>query len=199
VSPARAGLAAVGVVLAAAAMAVAGCGMPLSDGAEPLPAELAELAPLPQQESAIAAPTQVTDLAWVKGDRLRLAPREVMATDTATQAAAALAAVIAGPNPDELARGLSTEVPPDLLATLILEGNSAIVDLQGSGDGPGTGNVTLGTAQLALAVLLVPGVDSVTFTVQGVPAEVPRGDGKVRPGPVTLVDYAALLGGRGTR
>lgn len=197
-SPARVGLAAVGVGLAGL-MAVAGCGMPLSDGAEPLPAELAELAPLPQQESAIAAPTQVTDLAWVKGDRLRLAPREVMATDTATQAAAALAAVIAGPNPDELARGLSTEVPPDLLATLILEGNSAIVDLQGSGDGSGTGDVTLGTAQLALAVLLVPGVDSVTFTVEGAPAEVPRGDGRVRPGPVTLVDYASLLGGRGTR
>ena len=89
-SPARARLASSAVLLAA--LTLAGCGMPLSDGAEPLPAELAELAPLPQQDSAIAAPTQVTDLAWVKGDVLRLAPREVLATDPATQAAAALAA-----------------------------------------------------------------------------------------------------------
>lgn len=192
----RAALAVAGVALAASLPA---CGLPLSDGAEPLPPELAELAPLPQQESAIASPTQVTDLAWVKGGRLRLAPREVMATDRATQAAAALAAVIAGPDERELARGLSTEVPPDLLATLILDGSRAVVDLQGPGDGPGTGNVTLGTAQLALAVLLVPGVDSVTFTVQGVPAEVPRADGTVRPGPVTLDDYVSLLGPRGKR
>jgi len=186
-------------VAAVVLVAAAGCGVPTTDGPQPLPSEVAALAPDVQGDVPSATPTRLTDLAWVKGHRLRLSPRTVLASDTASQASAALAAVIAGPSPAEQARGLSTEVPPDLVATLVLEGKSAIVDLRGPNDRAASGNVTLATAQLALAVLLVPGVDSVTFTVEGTPADVPRADGKVRPGPVTLVDYASLLAGRQKR
>lgn len=173
--------------------AVAGCGVPTTDGAQPLPTDLAELAPVQQEQGAVSTPTRVTDLAWVRHGRLRLSPRAVAASDASTQAAAALSAAIAGPTTEELSRGLATEIPPDLQASLALDGTEAVVDLRGPSDAVGGGNVTLATAQLALAVLLVPGVDAVTFTVEGVPAEVPRADGRVRSGPVTLADYATLL------
>lgn len=182
-----------------AALLLAGCGVPETNGAVALPSDLAELAPAQQPQAELATPSRVTDLAWVKGSRIRLSPRAVAASDAATQAASALAAAIAGPTEEELARGLSTEIPPDLQASLVLEGTDAIVDLRGPSDAIGGTNVTLATAQLALAVLLVPGVDSVTFTIEGAPAEVPRADGRVRTGPVTLADYASLLDGRSKR
>lgn len=187
------------VAAAVTAFVLAGCGVPETDGAMALPADLAELAPVQPQEAELAAPTRVTDLAWVRGSRVRLSPRSVAASDAATQAAAALSAAIAGPTKEELARGLSTEIPPDLQASLVLEGTDAVVDLRGPSDAVGGGNVTLATAQLALAVLLVPGIDAVTFTVEGVPAEVPLADGRVRTGPVTLADYATLLDRRSKR
>jgi hypothetical protein len=179
-------------LLLAAAAVTSGCGVPSSDGPQPLPSELAELAPHLQESAAATAQNVLTQLAWVKGDAIRLSPRAVTADDVASQAAAALDAVIAGPSEAELARGLSTEVRPDLVASLVMEGGGAIVDLPFS-----PGDVRLATAQLALAVLLVPGVESVTFTIDGVPADVPRADGKVRPGPVTLDDYASLVRPKG--
>ncbi|MDH4158845.1 MAG: GerMN domain-containing protein [Actinomycetota bacterium] len=182
-----------GLLVATLAVVTAACGVPSTDGPEPLPSELAELAPQPQDSAVVAAETVDTDLAWVKGDRIRLAPREVTATDVASQASAALEAVIAGPTDAEQALGLSTEVRPDLVASLLIEGDGAIIDLQ-SGSSPG--DATLATAQLALSVLLVPGVESVTFTIAGRPAEVPRADGKVRSGPVTVDDYASLVRAR---
>jgi hypothetical protein len=184
---------AAGLLSVALAVVTTACGVPSTDGPQPLPSELAELAPQPQESAAVVAATVDTDLAWVKGDRIRLFPREVTADDVASQASAALEAVIAGPIDVEQALGLSTEVRPDLVASLVMEGDGAIIDLQ-TASGPG--DVTLATAQLALSVLLVPGVESVTFTVAGVPAEVARADGKVRPGPVTLRDYASLVGSR---
>lgn len=179
------GMVVLGVLLGA-------CGVPTTDGVQALPAELVELASANQPEMSLVAPTQSTDLAWVHGRRLRLSPRAVSASDTATQAAAALAAAIAGPTAAEVARGLSTEVPPDLEASLVVEGGSATIELPA----PTTiisSNVTVATAQLALAVLLVPGIERVTFTVGGVPAEVPLADGTVESGPLTLADFTPLL------
>jgi hypothetical protein len=188
-APCRAAL-----LLASVVVATSSCGVPATDGPQPLPSELAELAPQLQESATPATRSVSTQLAWVKGDAIRLSQRTVTADDVASQAAAALDAVIAGPSDAELARGLSTEVRPDLVASLVLEGGSAIVDLQASG---GPGDARLATAQLALAVLLVPGVDSVTFTIDGVPADVPRADGKVGPGPVTLADYATMVRPKG--
>jgi hypothetical protein len=183
-------LAAASLLAAGLAAGLAACGVPSTDGPQPLPSELAELAPEPLDSAATLAGTVDTDLAWVRRDHIRLSPREVTADDVASQASAALDALIAGPTEAEQALGLSTEVRPDLVASLVMEGDAAIIDL-GSTSSPG--DAPLATAQLAVSVLLVPGVESVTFTVAGVPAEVARADGKVRPGRVTLADYAALV------
>lgn len=179
-----------------AALLLTGCGVPTTNGVQPLPAELAGLAVGEHPEVALAAPAELTDLAWVHGDGLRLSSRAVSASDTATRASAALAAAIAGPTSAEVARGLSTEIPPDLEASLVVDGGSATIELPAPS--PISSNVTLATAQLALAVLLVPGIEQVTFTIGGVPAEVPLPDGTVGSGPVMLSDFTSLLDRRPT-
>jgi spore germination protein GerM len=56
------------------------------------------------------------------------------------------------------------------------------------------GEQLLAVAQLVCTLTARPGVGPVSFTLEGSPVDVPRGDGSLTSDPVSRDDYAGLLG-----
>jgi len=105
-----------------------------------------------------------------------------------------LAALLAGPTLDERLRGLTTAAPigakvsgtnyPQQLVTVALD------DTQTSSLRT---DEVLGYAQLVATLTQLRQISRVEFERNGEPVSVPRADGSLNSGPLTLRDYASLL------
>ncbi|HEY3674110.1 MAG TPA: GerMN domain-containing protein [Acidimicrobiia bacterium] len=97
-----------------------------------------------------------------------------------------------GPTAAEADAGLRTLLPPEVTVDAVrIADGVATVELSGVGAAQSAGDErALAIAQLVYSVTAVPGVDRVQFEVDGDPAEVPRGDGRLTSRPVTRDDYA---------
>jgi hypothetical protein len=82
---------------------------------------------------------------------------------------------------------------PPIVRTVRLEAGTAHVDLQPSVADLGGQEQLLAVAQLVCTLTGRPGVGQVSFTLDGAPVDVPRGDGSLTNEPVSRDDYAALL------
>jgi spore germination protein GerM len=105
--------------------------------------------------------------------------RRTASGDAAGSARAALAALAAGPSPDEAARGLASEVPADLGVRDVRFADGRLdVDLGASfADGGGTASM-LGRLHQVLYTLTQPSpVDRVALYLEGVPLTVLGGEG----------------------
>ena len=177
-------------LLAAALLAsLVGCGVPSSDGPEPLSPDIDLLGPLPTPTETEAETVKVK-VAWVSGKDLRLVDRSVVAEGRQGRVDSALTALVGGPDSSEQSRGLTTLVPPDTILDPELERHRTTVDLTLATT---AANQQLAVGQIALTVLAVPGVRSVRFTVAGSPVSVPLPDGSRSKGPVKRHDYVKVL------
>lgn len=166
------------------------CGVPPSDGAQPVESEIAALL---DRASTEASPGEVdVVVAWVRGDQLIEATRQVSAETRQEQLDAALAALLGGPTTDEQRGGLTTLLPPDLGVDGVVEGGRVVLDLTAA-SALEPGGVPLAVGQAALTGLGVPGVRRVVFAVDGEPTPVPLPDGGTTR-VVRAADYRTVTG-----
>ena len=180
-------------VSAVAILAAAACGVPSSDGPQPLASDFDAIGPQPtvSESNTQSANTARVGVAWVHGKKLRLVDRSVVANSRQSRVDAALNALVGGPDASEQARGFTTSVPPDTVLRPNLVGRRAVVDVTLVSLPPA--NQPLAFGQVAVTVLNIRGVRSVTFTVDGSPVPVPLPNGSKSHGPVTKRDYRKVV------
>lgn len=192
--------AALAVVVAVAALAGVGCGVPGSSSPEVIqerdvPFQL--LAPT----ASVTSTTQPGSVATARATiylidadgRLVSAEREVKYPATVARAVEAL---LQGPTEDETGR----------LSTSITSGTH-LLDLDGPTDGLVTVDLSeellditgrqqiLALAQVVYTVTALPNVERVLFRIDGERREVPNGDGKLTSSPLGRGSYRALVTG----
>jgi hypothetical protein len=130
------------------------------------------------------------DVYLVSGDRLVASSRS---TDASPTAVSALRALIVGPTTADDQLGIGTAIPPATrLVAVARDAEMLDIDLSrefmsSASDG------SLAVGQLVLTATSLPGIERIRFRIDGMPVEVPTGDGALAHGPVTRDDYANLL------
>jgi spore germination protein GerM len=180
------------LAVALLAVSMTACGVPPSDGAQPVESDIAAL--LSRGADTPTASTGQVDavVTWVSGDQLVTTTRQVSAETRQEQLDAALVALLAGPSTDEQQSGLTTLLPPDLEVDGVVEGGRVVLDLTAA-SALEPGGVPLAVGQAALTALGVPGVRRVIFAVGGEPTPVPLPDGSTAR-VVRATDYRTVTG-----
>ncbi|HEV7688871.1 MAG TPA: GerMN domain-containing protein [Acidimicrobiia bacterium] len=186
-------------VLVAAAVALAllgaGCGIPSDDhatlaAAGSVPFDLLGQAPSASTTTMPASPTERATLFLVQGERLAPVQRELPAPVSVESVLQALAA---GPSATEIELGLRTALlAPGLMRSGGVSGGIATIDLgQPFTDIAGRDQI-VALAQIVSTVTGLPGVGRASFTLEGNPVGILRGDGAVTTESVSRDDYATL-------
>ncbi len=82
---------------------------------------------------------------------------------------------------------------PLAIRSIVVSAGVATVDLSAAVTALGGDDQLLAVAQIVCTLTALPGVGQVSFAVEGVPVEVPRGDGSLVAQPVSRDDYTSLL------
>lgn len=180
------------LAVAAVAVLLTGCGLPVEDSARSLdPAEAPYRLDEPARAATPAGPRRQR-LYLVRGGELVPVPR----TASALTPQAVLTDLLAGPTATERTRGLSTALPVDVeVPEVRVEAGVAVVELPADGLGLGRSDDVLAYGQLVATLDATPAVQSVRFVSGGTPLAVPRGDGSLTSAPVSLADYRQQLAG----
>jgi hypothetical protein len=193
--------------LALSAGALAGCGVAVSSGPVALPKSQVpngllspNSPPAPAHDSATSVPVQVyllgpaDDVEAVQ----RSVPKPTQILNVPAQLKVVLDRLLAGPTPDEAAQGYSTAIPAQtaVLSTSVASGNNGVVVTVNFNDVfglvSGSAQVLAGEQVVLTVVGQIPGYTTgVLFQIDGVPTDipVPRANGALVPGPVTVLDY----------
>lgn len=111
---------------------------------------------------------------------------------------AVLAELERSPTDAETADGLRSALADvDAIAGTEVSRGVATVDLSDSFAEISGSEQLVAIAQLVYTATALPGIGQVTFTLEGQPIEVPRGDGSLTSDAVTRGDYARMAPGRG--
>jgi hypothetical protein len=169
----------------------AGCGResePVEIPSAELPFSLARV----PEPSPSPAKEETFTVFFVLDGRLEPVTRE--APGDVTRAEAVMRALLDGPTSDEIAGGITSEIPTE---TSLLEVNVfdlvADVDLSAEFQGPAsTDAILLRVAQVVWTLVRVPEVTAVRFVIDGEPVSVVTDAGTAVDRPVTAPDYAAV-------
>jgi spore germination protein GerM len=182
--------------LAALALAAsAGCGGqsgPAEIPAEELPFSLSRT-PEPSPSPAEEEPFTVFFI--LEG---KLAPVTREAPSDLTPVEATMRALLDGPTPDELAAGITSEIPAQtsLLEVQVFD-LVADVDFSAEFQSPAsTDAILLRVAQVVWTLVRLPEVTAVRFVIDGEPVSVVTDAGTAVERPVTAPDYAAVAPGQ---
>jgi spore germination protein GerM len=135
----------------------------------------------------------VLDLFLVAGDPGDLVPVQRRVDSPTLQAV--LDELAADPTAPEVAVGLRSPIGEgDFLDGVALNGGIATVDLTDDFSSLSGTDQLLAIGQVVLSLTARPGVGRLTFTLDGDPVEVPRGDGSLTSGSVSRDAYVTLLG-----
>jgi spore germination protein GerM len=167
----------------------AGCGIPLD--AEPQPIDRP-----PGQLDASGNPAPVgageatLRLFLVRDGRLVRVSRRVPAPLSARQQ---LDALLRGPTSEESADGLTSALSTMTITSMELADRRATVTLADPADQAVRTDEVLGFGQIVCTLTSQTEVGTVSFASGGEPLGVPRADGALVDGPLTIADYSALL------
>lgn len=163
--------------------ALGGCGIPLDDAPRDVPG-------VPQPRPAplgADSGTAVERVCLIRDDKLVRSPRRVPAGRAATDH---LDDLLAGPTTAESATGLTTALTGRDGTTVTLSANRAVVDLDE------TARLTyeaIAFGQIVCTLGSRLDVGTISFTSGGRAIGVPRGDGSLADGRVTIADYSELI------
>lgn len=186
------------VALASLALVASACGIPTSERASTVPERrvpfhlLAPTAPTTTTTPLPAAAFVSQPIALVADERVVMVRRDVAVPAGLSDV---IRALIAGPTAEEVARGLSTAIPPAVrLLDLTTEGQRVTLDLSREfGRITGASEVDA-VAQLVRTATSQAGVSQVSFAIEGSPIAVPTPDGATTTQPVSAADYASISG-----
>ncbi|MBS3957258.1 MAG: GerMN domain-containing protein [Clostridiales bacterium] len=169
------------------AMSVTGCREAESEPPAPVPGPATE-SPASQVPEPAAKSTSVL-VYLVDGEKLTVARREISATPGV--AAAAMDELLTGVAERESELGFATEIPEGtVLLGLQIEEGVATVDLSGEfQSGGGSTSMLLRVAQVVYTLTQFDTVDTVSFMIDGVPAEAIGGEGVMVDPPVGREDF----------
>jgi spore germination protein GerM len=173
------------VLLAVAAVILAGCGVPLQSEPEVIDPGIG-----PELPVEVPATNGRADGAiyLVRGDSL-----VAVARDATTQPSDTLEQLLAGPAAAEAQAGLRTAIPiSSVIREVTLADGLATVDVSSSFGRVGGQEEILAIAQLVLT-LTTTGVDRVTVLLDGLPVALPLPNGVLVTDPVTFADYQVLV------
>lgn len=184
-----------GAVLAAVALAAAGCGVTAEDGATLADAEdvpFGLLDPAPAVESPLEGATgTAVPVFLVRPDGPQLVGVARLAPSGALSSR--LDVLAEGPTAAEEASGLRSALPgPEAVTSVELSGGVAGVDLSRDFTELSGSDQLLAIAQMVFTLTERTDVARVGFTLDGEPVQVPRGDGSLTSDPVARADYADL-------
>lgn len=170
-----------------------GCGIPVEEGARPLPADMIPSS-VPVQGPAGSSPpgdrgSASADVFLVRDSRLVRVGRHPWNPPSVE---GAIAALLQGPTAAERADGVRAALTrPVRLAGAVAAG-VPLIDVTDSFADVEAEEQILALAQLVFTLTALPGVDGVSFALEGRPVEVPTGDGALKRGPVRRADFAAV-------
>lgn len=183
------------VLSAAVATAAAACAVPTNEraqvaGERDVPFGLLDRDAPPLVPTTIAGPAaEPVQLCFVRDGRLAPLVRPLDAPVDPEDAVAALAS----PPADEPEPVRTALADPQVIRDITVVAGVARVDLAASIAELGGDDQLLAVAQIVCTLTARPGIGQVTFALEGLPTEVPRGDGSVVSQPVSRDDYAPLL------
>ena len=181
--------------LAVVALLAASCGIPTDDHAilaapNSVPFDLLGQAPSATATTQQAAPTEKATIFLVQGERLAPVQRELPAPVSVESILEALAA---GPTATEVELGLRTALlTPNLMHSSGVSGGIATIDLGQPFTEISGRDQIVALAQIVSTVTGLPGVGRASFTLEGNPVGILRGDGAVTTESVSRDDYATL-------
>ncbi len=169
-----------------------GCGIPVEDRARPVPADMIPSS-LPGQGPAASTPgdrgSASADIFLVRDARLVRVGRQPWDPPSLE---GAITTLLRGPTAAELAEGVRTAVTrPVRLAGTVAAG-VPLIDVTDSVADVEAEEQILALAQLVFTLTALPGVDGVSFALDGRLVEVPTGDGALKRGPIRRDDFAAV-------
>lgn len=190
----RAGLALLGVVVAATMSA---CGVPTTPSPIPIsrvPYDL--LSPSPVATAQPTTPVERGPSVYFLDQEDRLVPLEADGGGgtTADTVAAVLRRLAAGPSEQERHIGLSSAFGPEITLSLrALDDARAAIAIETGSPGPSAGRLPLAVGQVVLSVTSVAGVTSVVLVDDTGPIDAPLPGGARTDQPLTRADYEILL------
>ena len=174
----------------ALAVLLAGCGVPLEDEARALPSQSANVPP--SATPAVPETGPITETIYlVKGGLLVAVPRNVPAEPAVDKL---MADLLAGPTEAEKAAGIgSALLGSKVVAAVQVHNGIATVELAANLEGTGRTDDVLAYGQIVCTLTTRPDVSWTTFTRDGQPIEVPRGDGSLTGDPLNAASYSRLI------
>jgi spore germination protein GerM len=185
-------------VVIASTVALGGCGVSTQSSATITPAEdvpfgLAEARPDTTTTAPPSVRTMTVPIYLVDGDG-RVVPVERGVTSTDVHAV--VDALLAGPTPEEAELGVSSALPDaEVVLAVDVAGGVGSVDLDSSFTDLNADAQRAALAQLVFTLTAQPGIGQVSFTLDGQPVEIPRGDGTLSTGSVSRDSYRELQPG----
>lgn len=172
-------------------LALTGCGITPEEAAQPIEPPrgpfqaVTSPSPLPTTTGSV-----LETLFFVKNARLVAQVRHVAAESSVHDL---LWDLWSGPTEVESAAGLSTALIGVTVLDVHVDSGLATVDLAAPIEGGQITDEVMAYAQVVCTLTTRKDVLWVTFTRDGKPITVPRGDNSVLPGPLTESDYADLI------
>ena len=186
-------LVAAGVIVAM--LSLPSCSVSTEDRAQPAPNRdvpfgLLDSEVPPIVPTTVAGPAnEPVQLYFVRDGRLAPVVRPLDVPVDPEDVVAALAAP-----PTDAAQAVRTALSdPQVVRDITVVAGVARVDLAATIGELGGDDQLLAVAQIVCTLTARPGIGQVSFALEGLPTEVPRGDGSIVSQPVSRDDYAALL------
>ncbi|WP_106125010.1 GerMN domain-containing protein [Pseudosporangium ferrugineum] len=170
------------------ALGPAGCGITLDD--EPRDIETPGRLGTSGEPAPVGAGSAVLRLFMVRDGRLVRVPRRVPAPLGPRQQ---LDALLAGPTAEERRDGLTSAVTTMTVTGLRLSGRRATITIGDRPDELVRSDEVLAFGQIVCTLTSQTEVGTVSFESAGEPLGVPRADGSLADGPLTIADYNGLL------
>jgi spore germination protein GerM len=197
----RTGRRALGGFLAAAALALSACGVPISNSPSALPKSQVPndlLSPVIPPTSTTTAPAGVAESVYLvnPGQKIEAVNRNV---PNPANLSAVLDALLAGPSTQEVAQGYSTAIPVGTALLSVITGPANVtLDFNANfGEILGQQQQILAAAQVVETVGTYTaganGVKGVYFEIEGNPTTVPIATGAMPQGPVNPAMYTDLV------
>ncbi len=157
-------------------------------GEEDVPFALLEPDAPPLAPPATALATRTVPLCFVREGRLVVVEYEM---DPPVELLDIIGALAEPPTGGDSLRTVLSD--RSIVREARLSGGIARVDLRSAITSLGGDDQLLAIAQIVCTLTTHPGVGQVSFTLEGSPVDVPRGDGSLVAAPVSRDDYASLF------